>query len=224
MMNDETIITNMISRIQAAIEDSPVPKFGSADRRIVDAGQLQDMLVELKTSLPENVRKANSVLLEANTMLEEAEEHAKCLVADAEQSAADTMADAQNKADEIILKAREERERLIEESEIIAEAKKRAEAIRRKAAHNANLMFDNAAAYSDEVLGTLMHFLEEYYAMIEANRDELNAKRRPRQGADGQAETAAEVPKEAEEGEGFFSFFKRRKKAHYEEHSKSVDE
>ncbi len=223
MMNDETIITSMISRIQEAIDGSPIPKFGSAERRIVNANQLQDMLVELKTSLPENVRKANSVLLEANKMIEEAEEHAKSVVADAEQAAADILAEAQDKADEIILKAQEEREQLIEESEIIAEAEKRAEAIRRKAIHNANLVFDNAAAYSDEVLGTLMHFLEEYYAMIEANRNELNAKRRPKQDASGQSEEADGVPTEAEEGEGFFSFFKRRKKAHDEEHSKPVD-
>lgn len=224
MINDETIITSMISRIQEAIDGSPIPKFGSAERRIVNANQLQDMLVELKTSLPENVRKANSVLLEAGKMLEEAEEHAKSLVADAEQSAADIMAEAQDKADEIIAKAHEEREHLIDESEIMAEARKRADAIHRRATDSANRIFDNAAAYSDEVLGTLMNFLEEYYAMIEANREELNSKRISKQDSDVQNAKESGIPKEAEEGEGFLTFFKRRKKAHDSEHSAQVEE
>lgn len=98
MANDELLIVDMIGRIEEAIDNSPIPRMGSADRRLVNADVIFDMLVELKTSLPENIRRANSVLLEAGKIIEDAEDHASALVSDAETRTNEMTQNAEERA------------------------------------------------------------------------------------------------------------------------------
>ncbi|MCH5279049.1 MAG: hypothetical protein J1E60_04585 [Christensenellaceae bacterium] len=121
MVNDNTLITGMINRIQEAIDSSPIPRVGSANRRIVDVDEIFDMLVELKTSLPENVRRANGVILEADKIIDDAEEHAKGLVDDAAARADDMVAKAERDADKLIRDANEYFDRKTEEADLYYE-------------------------------------------------------------------------------------------------------
>ena len=74
MAHHDKIIEGRIDELIELIDNSQIPRFGSADRRIVNADEIAGILVEIKSCLPENVRKANDVLARANKIMLEADE------------------------------------------------------------------------------------------------------------------------------------------------------
>ena len=100
-------IYDIIEQFEDLIENSPRPKLsGNATKRIVDVDEIFDLLGDLKTTIPEDIRRANGIIAEARTMRNNAEDHARDVVAEAEQQAAATIADAQGKASQIVDKAK----------------------------------------------------------------------------------------------------------------------
>ena len=101
-------IYDIIEQFEDLIENSPRPKLsGNATKRIVDVDEIFDLLGDLKTTIPEDIRRANGIIAEARTMRNNAEDHARDVVAEAEQQAAATIADAQGKASQIVAGMRE---------------------------------------------------------------------------------------------------------------------
>ena len=191
MSNTQTMqIFTIINKIEQAIEDSPRPKLGGNAKRIVDVDELFDLLGDLKVTIPEDIRRANTVLLEAENMVHNASEHAQDLVADAQdqsdamlrdaQNQSDTMLrDASSQANKILDDAQTQFEQRVAEHEILQEAQKRAELLERKAEHNATVVYEGAKRYADDILVDLTRFLGEYQTLIQKNRDELDVRREP---------------------------------------------
>ncbi len=170
-------IYDIIEQFEDLIENSPRPKLsGNATKRIVDVDEIFDLLGDLKTTIPEDIRRANGIIAEARTMRNNAEDHARDVVADAEKQAAATIADAQGKANQILEKAKSEYERLIAEDEIYQEAQKRAQLLAMKAEYNASQVYENAKTYADDILADLERFLGEYKRLVEVNRRDLDAR------------------------------------------------
>ena len=82
MAHHDKIIEGRIDELIELIDNSQIPRFGSADRRIVNADEIAGILVEIKSCLPENVRKANDVLARANKIMLEADEYSNATKAD----------------------------------------------------------------------------------------------------------------------------------------------
>lgn len=91
MAHHDKIIEGRIDELIELIDNSQIPRFGSADRRIVNADEIAGILVEIKSCLPENVRKANDVLARANKIMLEADEYSNATKADADRIAQDTV-------------------------------------------------------------------------------------------------------------------------------------
>ena len=87
MAQHDKIIEGRIDELIELIDNSQIPRFGSADRRIVNADEIAGILVEIKSCLPENVRKANDVLARANKIMLEADEYSNATKADADRIA-----------------------------------------------------------------------------------------------------------------------------------------
>ena len=221
-----------ITELEKAIDSSPTPRFSGSDRRIVDTEEMFDLLGDLKVTIPKDIRRAHSILSDAENITSNAENYATELVDNATTRAETIVQEANAKGEEIIAKANAdaekiladanaERERLISEHEVTIESQRRGELLERKAEYNANRVYDNAKAYADDVLGSLMRFLEEYYSMVEVNRKDLGVVPKPefeKSPEEAEAEAAAAEAQNAEpeedEDNGFLGLgiFKRKKK------------
>ena len=121
-------IFTIIGQLEDMIERSPRPKLGNgANKRVIDAEEMIDLLGDLKVTIPEDIRRANSVMIESQTMIDNADEHARDVVANAQEEADRLIAQAHAAADDIVEKAKQEYERLVQEDEIYQEAQRRAE-------------------------------------------------------------------------------------------------
>jgi len=172
-------IYDIIEQLEDLVENSAKPKLGgSATKRIVDVEEVFDLLGDLKTTIPEDIRRANSMMIEAQNTIDDAKETAKDTIEEANNQADAIIAEAQNKANLVLEKAREEYERLIAEDEIYQEAQKRAQLLAAKAEYNANEVFENAKTYADDILADLDRFLGEYKNLVSVNRNDLGARAR----------------------------------------------
>ena len=185
-------IFTIIGQIEDMVENSPRPKIGGANKRVIDVEEMMDLLGDLKVTIPEDIRRANSVIVDAQSMIDNADEHARDVVSQAETDGEKIVADAKQKAADIIEKARSEYERLVSEDEIYQEAQRRAKLLAQKAEANAGLVFENAKCYADDVLKDLENFLNEYRQLVAINRKDLDARNTANANNQPSAEPAAE--------------------------------
>ena len=229
MDNPEVLSIEKINELEEVIESSPSPRFGgNTDRRIIDIEEIFNLLGDLKVTIPEDVRKADSIISDAKNITAKAESYATELVNNAQARADAIISEAESKrkgiiataeanASSIIAEAEAKREGLLDEHDIVLEAEHRADLLERKAEYNAKRVYDNAKEYADGVLGSLMQFLEEYYGVVEVNRKDLGVVKKPdfnESPDEAKAKVAAEKAKaeEQESSGGFFGLFKRKKK------------
>ncbi len=170
-------IFSIIGQLEELIDSSPRPKIGGGgNKRVVSADEVLDLLGDLKVTIPEDIRRANSVIIESQTMIDNAEEHARDVVAKAQMDAEAILSKAGANAQSINEKAQAEYERLISEDEIYQEAQRRAKLLAMKAEANAAMVFESAKKYSDDVLRDLENFLDEYRQLVAINRKDLGAR------------------------------------------------
>lgn len=172
----EMQIFSILEQIEETVEESPKPKIGGGNKRVINADDIFDLLGDLKVTIPEDIRRANSVLVEADNITNNADEYARDMVDKAKGEAEGIVANAEKQAEDIIEQARAEYERMVSEEEVFKEAQRRAQLLAAKAEYNANTIYDNAKVYADEVLVDLQRFLAEYEQMIESNRRDLGAR------------------------------------------------
>lgn len=199
---NEMKIYGIIAKIEDLLEDSPRPKIGGGqgNRRLVDVDVLADLLGDLQVTIPEDIRRANSVIIEAQSRIENAEQYAQDTRETAEDYAKKTVdtANAQGEsivheaeitAQQIIERAKQEYERMVSEDEIYCEAQKRAQLLAMKAEHSATEVYENAKVYADQILADMERFLDEYSQLVKINRKDLGARSaKVEQAASGEAQ------------------------------------
>ena len=277
MEQTELIIVDALEKIEQTIYESQIPRMRADDRlRIVNSDDIADMISDIKTQLPAEIRRANSILLQMDAKIQSATEYANKIAADAEKNAEETMlkansnaqkatneanayydekitlgdeylnnkmnegnayyddriAKANEDAEAIIAAANEERDRLVSEHEVTLAAQQQAEELRKKTVLRSNQVYNNAKKSADDVLATLMKYLEEYYSAIEEDRKQLEVKpaetesRRIDQAAKAQPQPRRQENEENEEEEripSFFDLFKRKKRPQNADNSEFED-
>ena len=168
-----TKILDLLAQLEAQIDNSPRPRIGGGNKRTVDVEPLRDIFSDLRVTIPDEIRWAQSVLNERDDILET----------------------AKKQAETIVLEARQQREKLLDESNITREANRRAEELLRHARENAELVTSGARSYTDDILFDLQRYLREYIDIIDHNREELHQAYSP----DAQAEPAKEAAEPAGE-------------------------
>lgn len=144
-------ILEFIQMLEDEIQQSPKPRIGSGNRRIVDCDRMLDLLGDMKVMIPEEIRSAQTVLNEKKGILE----------------------DANIQAASIMATARVQAERLVAREPVITEAKKRAQNIIDQAEDNALNITQSTRNYAHEVLGETQRFLRDYIDAIDKSRVEL---------------------------------------------------
>ena len=189
-------IFSIISQIEETLEASPkAGKFGgNGNRRAVDIELIFDLLGDLKVTIPEDIRRANSVLIEADTLLEHASEEAEEMVTQAQMEAEAIHQLAVAASEEMSIAAEQEYEARVAEHEILKEAQRRAELLQQHAEHNANIVYAGAKQYADELLQDVQRYLLQYHQLVAQNRSELGVAEEPLPQT--QAEPAPSVPQQ----------------------------
>ena len=63
-------IFTVIGQIEDLVENSPRPKINGATKRIIDIEEMMDLLGDLKVTIPSDIQRANSVIVDAQSMIE----------------------------------------------------------------------------------------------------------------------------------------------------------
>lgn len=166
-------IFTIISQIEQLLESAPKPKLGGGNRRTLDIGEVFDLLGDLKVTIPEDIRRAKSVLLEADTLLEHANEDAVSIVDQAQKEADQIHVQAVAELEETRRLADEEFEARVAENNVLLETQRRCELLQQHAEHSANVVYNGAKQYADAILEHLQNYLTENYQRVEQNRQEL---------------------------------------------------
>ncbi|MDO4568241.1 MAG: hypothetical protein Q4B99_04690 [Clostridia bacterium] len=201
-------IYDIIQQLDDIIEDSPRPTFGGGERRIVDVESVRELLRDMKVEIDEDIRRAVSVLSEADKIMDTAEIHAKNVVNAAEERASAIVSAAEEKANgicdeaeryyaDVLDDARQKREELISSDSVRLEAQRRANALKAKAEHEAQALYDNAAVYADDVMSDIARFLNLYLRQVNESRAELGANDARRRSGVQQPEPVATATDEA---------------------------
>lgn len=166
-------IFTIISQIEQALESAPRPKLGGGGRRMVDVDQIFDLLGDLKVTIPEDIRRANGVLIETDTLLEHANQDAVDIVEQAQKEAEDLHRQSIAQAEQMRLIAEEEFEARVAEDKVLLEVQRRAEILQQHAERNAQVVYNGAKQYADDILHDVQRFLANYQQMVAQNRAEL---------------------------------------------------
>ncbi|MDL2236150.1 hypothetical protein LJC07_08475, partial [Christensenellaceae bacterium OttesenSCG-928-L17] len=139
-------IFTIIAQIEQYLEGAQRPKFsgGSGDKRLVDVNAIFDLLGDLKVTIPEDIRRANSVLIEADTLMDHANQDAIDLVEQAQREADLLRQQAESELADTRIAAEREFEARVSEDSVMAEVQRRSDLLQQHAEYNANLVYDGA--------------------------------------------------------------------------------
>ena len=172
-------IYSIISRIEQVLNDSPKYKLSGGNRKIVEVGELFDLLGDLKVTIPEDIRRASGIIAEESNILGDANEQADEIVNKAKADAEDLMQQAQEAAEKVYNQSVQEYEALVSEESVYREAAERAKQIQQEAIDNANAITNGSRQYADDMLADVQRYLNDYIKMLNANREELNGQAAP---------------------------------------------
>lgn len=144
-------IQELIVLLEEEIEQSPRQRLAGGNKRLVDCDRMLDLLGDLKVVVPEEVRQAQTVLLEQKAILR----------------------DAESQATEMLARARLESERLIAKENVLTEAKERGEAILRETEEKADGLMQESRDYSQTVMEEVQRYLTRYIEMIDETREDI---------------------------------------------------
>ena len=153
-------ITHLIEEIEDLVEDSNSVPFSK--KVMVDPDELYDILHEIRSNLPEEIKQAQWVTDEKDRILSEAQREADAMITEAHKE-----------ADKIIEEARIKFDNSVNEHDVVVEAKSRAEQLQAKAEQSALAMTMQSITYVDDLLSQTQERLKSVVNMLEDNREEL---------------------------------------------------
>jgi vacuolar-type H+-ATPase subunit H len=124
------------------------------DNVMFDREEIYDILDQMRSTIPEEIKQARWIVKERQDML-----------AEAKQEAGRVLAEAQERAD-----------RLASETEIVRLAERNAQQIMEEAREQERVTRLGAEDYADEVLGSLEMNLEKFIAAVQRGRERLQGR------------------------------------------------
>jgi len=119
---------------------------------IINGDKLRGIIESLRQQLPSELKKANEIIETRDKTLARAREEADIMTERAKKNAEILLTKAKKSADEIVQKAQAEAEILVDETEIMAIATEKAQAIVDQAKQDAIKMRNVAVQYVDGIL------------------------------------------------------------------------
>jgi vacuolar-type H+-ATPase subunit H len=129
----------------------------SQDQVRVDREEIWEIIDQMRSTIPEEIKQARWIVKERQEML----------------------AEAKREAERIVTEARDRQEQLLSDEEITKQAERAADDIIEDARGREREIRLGAEDYADEILGTLEVNLSKFIAAVQRGRDRLAGKEEP---------------------------------------------
>lgn len=146
-------IFELIALLEEELENSPNVAF-SGNKKRVDLERIDEIIAEMRQSLPEEIRQAELIRKEKQAILDDARTQSEVMIRDAER------------------RSRE----MLQENEITRIATQKGEEYIVNAQKTAREIKLGANAYAEDVLNDLEKYMGEYINAIRRNRESLSSK------------------------------------------------
>lgn len=153
-------IEALINDIQFVIDDAGTVPFSK--KVLVDSDEIEQILSEIKDSLPEEIKEAKWINEEKDKILSAADQEKNTIIDN-----------SRKEADEIVKNAQARAEELVSDNTITKQATKYGEDLVKKAEDNARILKEQSINYVDEMLAITQDRLQEILQELESNRNEL---------------------------------------------------
>jgi len=151
-------IYRVIDRLEAYVREGTILPFR---RRILSEERILELIEKMRATLPEEVGRAKMIAKDKDRMLREAQERAQ----------------------EIVSEASEHHAQMVDNHEIVQQARATAEAVLRDAEERAKKIRDGADQYAATILGDLQNRLSVALASVRKGQDALVGSRQVTQSA-----------------------------------------
>ncbi|HEY1729949.1 MAG TPA: hypothetical protein VGG22_16395 [Candidatus Baltobacteraceae bacterium] len=144
-------IYRVIDRLEAYVREGTVLPFR---RRILSEERILELIEKMRATLPEEVGRAKMIAKDKDRMLREAQERAQ----------------------EIVSEASEHHAQMVDNHEIVQQARATAETVLRDAEERAKKVREGADQYATTVLGDLQNRLSVALAQVRKGQDALGSR------------------------------------------------
>jgi len=142
----------LIDKLDEIVNNArPMPM---TDKVMIDREEIYDILDQMRTTIPEEIKQARWIVKERQEML----------------------AEAKTESDRIVKEANEQADRLVSEEEVVKMAERNAAQIMEDARAREREIRLGAEDYADEVLETLETNLAKFLAAVKRGRERLQGK------------------------------------------------
>ena len=205
-------IEQLISEIEEYIDSCKYQALSNT-KIIVNKEELEELLVELRLRVPDEIKKYQKIISQQDTILGDARSQADAMMEDAKKQADSIMAQANAQTSEMVNEHEIMQRAYAHANEVVEQANMEAQAIVDKALADANDIRQGAISYTDEMLQSLQNILnhtmdgargrfdsfmtslQSSYDIVSSNRRELSG------GAERPAEEGQQPGPETAEGQ-----------------------
>ena len=150
VMENNYAIEDLIDSLEDILQSAMHVPFGK--KSMVDVDKLAEIVADIRISLPTEIKQAQNVVQDKNTIISE----------------------AKKEAERIIRKAEQRREELIDSSEIMKEARRRSTEIISQAQNRSSDLRNSTNEFADKMLGRIENLLARDINDIKVLRTSIN--------------------------------------------------
>ena len=201
-------IEQLISEIEEYIDSCRFQALSNS-KIIVNKEELEELLVELRLRIPDEIKKYQKIISQQETILGEARSQADEMLEDAKRQADSMVAQASEQTSEMINEHEIMQRAYAHANEVVEQAQAQAQAIVDAAVNDANNIRQSSIQYTDDMLRSLqtiinhtmegakgrfdsfMSSMQSSYDIVSSNRNELaGGLVQPQEGARAGARTS----------------------------------
>ena len=191
-------IEQLISEIEEYIDSCKFQALSNT-KIIVNKEELEELLVELRLRIPDEIKKYQKIISQQDTILGEAQAQADAIMSDAKKQADSMVAEANAQTSEMVNEHEIMQRAYAHANEVMEQANLQAQAIVDQAVNDANAIRQGSIQYTDDILNSLQaiishtmdeaksrfdsfaNSLQSSYDIVSSNRKELAGGLTPRQ-------------------------------------------
>lgn len=191
-------IEQLISEIEEYIDSCKFQALSNT-KIIVNKEELEELLVELRLRIPDEIKKYQKIISQQDTILGEAQAQADAIMSDAKKQADSMVAEANAQTSEMVNEHEIMQRAYAHANEVMEQANIQAQAIVDQAVNDANAIRQGSIQYTDDMLNSLqaiithtmddakgrfdsfVNSLQSSYDIVSSNRKELSGGLTPRQ-------------------------------------------
>ncbi|WP_347467365.1 vacuolar family H+-ATPase subunit H [Clostridium sp. FS41] len=184
-------IEQLISEIEEYIDSCKFQALSNS-KIIVNKEELEELLVELRLRIPDEIKKYQKIISQQDTILGEAQAQADAMLEDAKKQADSMVAQASEQTSEMINEHEIMQRAYAHADEVVQQANYQAQAIVDAAVNDANGIRQSSIQYTDDMLRSLqtiinhsmegakgrfdafMASMQSSYDIVSSNRNELS--------------------------------------------------